>query len=85
VSRRDGFRVDVDETTDRVSAVSRDARVDSLGRRRTWAFLSLSMDEAPSPLPVNLLHMVRDRWGGRGCGMARWPACAAMGANNMRV
>jgi hypothetical protein len=65
VSRRDGFRVDVDETTDlRSESLSRFARVDSLGlRRRFSSSLSLGADEPLSLLPVNLLHMVRDRLG----------------------
>jgi hypothetical protein len=64
VSRRDGFRVDVDETTERVSVLlSRFARVDSLVRRRRLSSLSFEADEPPSPLPVNLLHMLLDRLG----------------------
>jgi hypothetical protein len=64
VSRRDGFRVDVDETTERVSALlSRFARVDSLVRRRRLSSLSFDADEALSLLPVNLLHMLLDRLG----------------------
>jgi hypothetical protein len=64
-SRREGFRVDVDETVDRMSeSVSRFARVDSLGRRRrTSASLSFEMYEPLSLLPVNLLHMMLDRMG----------------------
>jgi hypothetical protein len=65
VSRRDGFRVEVDETTDlRSESLSRFARVDSLGRRRRpSSSLSLGADEPLSLLPVNLLHMVLDRLG----------------------
>jgi hypothetical protein len=60
-SRRDGFRVDVDETTDRMSELlSRFERVESLVRwRRLSSSLSLlGADEPLSLLPVNLLHMV---------------------------
>jgi hypothetical protein len=71
-SRRDGFRVDVDETTDRMSELlSRFERVESLVRwRRLSSSLSLlGADEPLSLLPVNLLHMVLDRLrGARGRG-----------------
>jgi hypothetical protein len=63
-SRRDGFRVDVDETTDRMSELlSRFERVESLVRwRRLSSSLSLlGADEPLSLLPVNLLHMMLDR------------------------
>jgi hypothetical protein len=64
-SRRDGFRVDVDETTDLVSAsLSRFERVDSLVRRRRLSSsLSFGADEPLSLLPVNLLHMMLNRLG----------------------
>ena len=78
--REDGLRVDVEETTERVSR-SRSrrpaARVDSLGRRRRAS--SRSRDEAEEPLsllPVNRLHMARGRWEGamgwRWAGDGRW-------------
>lgn len=59
VSRRelDGFRVDVDETTERVSG-SRLERVDSLVRRRR-ASSSLEDCEA-AEVPVRRLHMMMD-------------------------
>jgi len=61
-SRRDGFRVDVDETTDLVSAsLSRLERVESLVRwRRLSSSVCFGADEPLSLLPVNLLHMVLD-------------------------
>jgi hypothetical protein len=59
-SRREGLRVDVDETTDRKSeSLSRFVRVDSLVRRRRLSSsLSFGADEPLSLLPVNLLHMM---------------------------
>jgi hypothetical protein len=63
VSRREGLRVDGDDTTDRESASrSRFERVESLVRRRRLSS-SLVLLEA-AELPVNLLHMMLD--GSRG-------------------
>lgn len=64
VSRREGLRVEVEETTDRRSeSLSRLERVESVvGRRRRSSSLSLfEADEPLSLLPVNLLHMMRNR------------------------
>lgn len=67
VSRRDGLRVEVDETTDRASkSLSRFERVESPVRRRRLSS-SLSLLEAEEPLsllPVNLLHMMLGQWRG---------------------
>jgi hypothetical protein len=69
--RREGLRVEAEETRDLVSASrsrSRLERVVSLRRRRVSSSLSLGADEPLSLLPVNRLHMMRDEAGGAGVG-----------------
>lgn len=63
VSRREGFRVEVEETTERISeSLSRLVRVESLFLRRRSSSLSL-LEAEDEPVPVSLLHMM-DVWGG---------------------
>ena len=71
--RREGLRVEVEETTDLVSASrsrSRLERVVSVRRRRVSSSLSLGADEPLSLLPVKRLHMMCDGAGivGEGVG-----------------
>jgi hypothetical protein len=83
--RREGLRVEVEETTDLVSASrsrsrSRLERVVSERRRRVSSSLSLGADEPLSFLPVNRLHMIVMERGGRcGCGVG---ADVGVGAGN---
>jgi hypothetical protein len=83
--RREGLRVEVEETTDLVSASrsrsrSRLERVVSERRRRASSSLSLGADEPLSFLPVNRLHMMCDGAGGRcECGVG---ADVGVGAGN---
>jgi hypothetical protein len=85
--RREGLRVEVEETTDLVSASrsrsrSRLERAVSGRRRRVSSSLSLGADEPLSFLPVSRLHMMCDRAGGPvwvRCGCGRGCGCGQLG------